>query len=202
MEKVGIHMRARFGFIILILLFVTGFMYQIYEVKSSGDYWVWVRDAVTGNYGEAVVGTGEAIYIAKGTHFYRYNPLDDSLVELASPPAPDGYAFKTGTALAWDFGDYIYALYGAATGDSRRYFYRYSISRDSWEALAETPYDQGEGNALTWVDSEKRIYATIGGEQRPTHFLYYDPDTNTWNDAPEDPPEGMGDGASLCLDWR
>jgi hypothetical protein len=38
---------------------------------------------------------------------------------LAPPPKPDGDAFKTGTALAWDFGDCIYALFGAATGDRK-----------------------------------------------------------------------------------
>jgi len=187
---------VRAVFVFLLIICVSAAVLEV-KVVADADYWVWVADTVTGNYGEAIVGTGDAIYIARGDRFYRYNPSSNSLVELASPPAPDGYAFKTGTALAWDFDDYIYALYGAATGESRRYFYRYSISRDYWEALAETPYDQGEGDAITWVESEGRIYATIGGEQRPTYFLYYDPATNSWSDAPSNPPEGMGDGASL-----
>jgi hypothetical protein len=117
---------------------------------------------------------------------------------LAPPPKPDGDAFKTGTALAWDFGDCIYALFGAATGDSRRWFYRYRISTNSWEALANTTSDQGEGDALTWVGRPYScLYATIGGEQRPTYLMRYDPSTNAWDDAPANPPGGMGDGASL-----
>lgn len=170
---------------------------NIQDVKADGS-WIWVRNTITGAWGEAVVGTGTALYIAKGTAFYRYRPSESSWVELASPPKPDGAAFKTGTALAWDFGDYIYAIYGANSTDSRRWLYRYSISGNLWQALANTTYDQGEGDAITWVGIDNRIYATIGGEQRPTYFLRYDPSTNTWSDtAVADPPAGMGDGASI-----
>jgi hypothetical protein len=152
------------------------------------DSWVWVRNTITGDYGEAVVGTGTALYIARGTEFYRYLPADNSWTEMAAPPNPDtGDPFKTGTALAWDFGNYIYALYGAATGDVRRWFYRYSISSNSWEALMSTTVEQGEGDAITWVSIDNCIYATIGGEQRPTYFMRYDPSTNSWSDAPADP---------------
>jgi len=181
----------------VLLIGILTLAFNIPYVKANSS-WVWVRDTVTGAYGEAVVGTGDAVYIARGTSFYRYRPSDNSLVGLASPPAPDGYAFKTGTALAWDFSDYIYALYGAATDDSRRWFYRYSISGDSWQAVANTTADQGEGDAITWVSLDNCIYATIGGEQRTTYFVRYDPSANSWNDtAVADPPAGMGDGASL-----
>jgi len=185
------------GFVLTLLL--TGMLASVFnvsQVKADGS-WVWVRDTVTGAYGEAVVGTGKALYIASGASFYRYLPADNSFVELASPPKPDGYAFKTGTALAWDFNDYIYALFGAASGDRRSWFYRYSVSSNSWESLANTTADQGEGNAVTWVSIDNCVYATVGGEQRPTCFMRYDPSTNSWSDAPADPPAGMGDGASL-----
>jgi len=185
---------------VMLALFLVGFLafsFNVQAVDGEG-FWVWVRDTVTGVYGEAVVGTGTALYIARGTRFYRYTPSDNRLVELAPPPKPDGDAFKTGTALAWDFGDCIYALFGAATSDSRRWFYRYRISTNSWEALANTPADQGEGDALTWVGEPYNcLYATIGGEQRPTYLMRYIPSTNAWDDAPADPPGGMGDGASL-----
>mgnify|MGYP000026362376 CR=1 FL=1 len=156
-------------------------------------------DTVSGAFGEAVVGTGDAMYIARGNGFYRYRPFDSSFVELTAPPNPDsGDTFKTGTALTWDFNQSIYVLYGAATGDSRRWFYRYNILSNSWQALANTTFDQGEGDALVWVGRPyNRVYATIGGEQRHTYFMYYDLSTDTWSDEPADPPEGMGDGASL-----
>ena len=50
---------------------------------------------------------------------------------------------------------------------------------------------------MTWVGIDNYIYATIGGEQRLTYFVSYDPSTDSWSDTPADPPEGMGDGASL-----
>ncbi|MDI6846962.1 MAG: hypothetical protein QMD23_02370 [Candidatus Bathyarchaeia archaeon] len=181
--------------LILIVLSTLTLAFNIQPVKAN-DSWAWVTDTVTGAYGEAVVGTGTALYIARDTRFYRYMPTDNSFVELAGPPKPDGYAFKTGTALAWDFSDYIYALYGAATDESRRWFCRYSVSNNSWEALADTPADQGEGDAMTFV-ARDGIYATIGGEQRPTYFVRYDPSTNSWSDAHADLPAGMGDGSSL-----
>jgi len=188
----------------LLLLSMLMFEFSVLHVGALGP-WVWVRDTVTGAYGEAVVGTNMDIYIARGNSFYRYRPSDDSFVELAAPPQPDGAAFKTGTALAWndiEF-DYIYALYGAATGDSRRFFYRYSISSDSWERLPDTPVDQGEGDTITWAPIPlpiPRLYATIGGEQRPTYFMTFEPGIMEWNpfgEDPADPPGGMGDGASL-----
>jgi hypothetical protein len=167
------------------------------DVKADGS-WIWVKNTVTGAYGEAVVGTGDAVYIARKTNFYRYNPLDNSWTALAAPPNPDSNdTFKTGTALAWDSSNCIYAFYGTATPDSRRWFYRYNISSNSWEPLANTTTDQGEGNTITWVGVDNCIYATIGGEQRPTYFVRYDPSTNSWTDGPADPPAGMGDGASL-----
>jgi hypothetical protein len=186
----------------LLLLSMLMFAFSVSHVGALGP-WVWVRDTVTGAYGEAVVGTDMDIYIARGNSFYRYRPWDNSFVELAAPPQPDGYAFKTGTALAWspiEF-DYIYALYGAATGESRRFFYRYSISSDSWERLPDTPVDQGEGDTITWAFLPvPRLYATIGGEQRPTYFMAFEPCIMEWNPFGldlADPPGGMGDGASL-----
>jgi hypothetical protein len=205
MVKVKLEKKNVSGIMLtLVLLSMLMFAFNVSHGGAFGP-WVWVRDTVTGDYGEAVVGTGTDIYIARGNSFYRYRPSDDSFVELAAPPQPDGAAFKTGTALAWndiEF-DYIYALYGAATGDSRRFFYRYSISSDSWERLPDTPVDQGEGDTITWAPIPlpiPRLYATIGGEQRPTYFMTFEPGIMEWNpfgEDPADPPGGMGDGASL-----
>jgi len=183
---------------VLILLLILSFSLTTFQVPLANaveDSWVWVGNTVTGAWGEAVVGTGDAVYVARKMNFYSYDPVG-GWTALANPPNPDsGDAFKTGTALAWDFGDYIYALYGAATSDSRKWFYRYSISGNSWEALVNTTAFQGEGDSLVCVGNS--IYATIGGEQRPTYFMRYDVSTDSWSDTPADPPAGMGDGASL-----
>ncbi len=180
----------------LMLLFIMLSLFNLGVVCVRAE-WVKVDDTVTGAYGEAVVGTGDVVYFARGIRFYRYTPTTGLFEEMRSPPQTDGDAFKTGTALVWDFGDYVYALFGAATGDSRKWFYRYSISGDTWEHLKNTTVNQGEGDAITWVESQQCIYATIGGEQRPTSFMRYYPSNDSWSDIPTDPPEGMGDGASI-----
>jgi hypothetical protein len=168
---------------------------NVETVRAPEDSWVWVRNTVTGAWGEAVVGIGDAIYVARKMNFYSYDPVG-GWTTLANPPNPDsGDAFKTGTALAWDSGDHIYALYGAATSDSRKWFSRYSISGNSWEVLVNTPADQGEGDSLVCIGNS--VYATVGGEQRPTYFMRYDVSTDSWSDTPANPPAGMGDGASL-----
>jgi hypothetical protein len=180
---------------ILTSLLILSFLSQNVESDYS---WIWVKNTVTGYWGQAVVGTDDAIYVARRNSFYRYDPSDNSWTTLANPPNPDsGDAFKTGTALTWDFNDYIYALYGAATSDVRRWFYRYSISSNSWQALANTTADQGEGNAAAWVGTSNCLYATVGGEQRSTYFMCYNASTDSWSNAPSNPPVGMGDGASL-----
>ena len=184
----------------VLTLILTGLLILSFLGQNVGanDSWIWVRNTVTGAWGQAVVGTGDAIYVARRNSFYCYDPADNSWTTLANPPNPDPYdAFKTGTALTWDFNDCIYALYGAATSDIRRWFYRYSISSNSWEALANTTADQGEGDAAAWVGTSNCLYATIGGEQRPTYFMCYNASTDSWSNAPSDPLAGMGDGASL-----
>jgi hypothetical protein len=179
---------------------------ELVSQSGSSDSWVWVRDTVTGTFGEAVVGTGTDIYIARGTSFYRYRPADNSLTELAAPPQPDGAAFKTGAALAWErVENCIYALYGAANGESRRYFYRYNLLDNTWDRMDDTPVDQGEGDAMVWTypGPGPFLYATIGGEQRPTYLYGFDFMSGMWvhwdwlGRELEDPPAGMGDGASL-----
>ena len=47
---------------------------EIQAASGSSNSWVWVRDSITGAWGEAVVGTGDAIYIARKSHFYSLWP--------------------------------------------------------------------------------------------------------------------------------
>lgn len=52
---------------------------------GANDSWIWVRNTVTGAWGQAVVGTGDAIFIARKNSFYRYVPSDNSWTTLAQP---------------------------------------------------------------------------------------------------------------------
>ena len=163
------------------------------------------RTSKQGGYGEAVVWDGNYIYVVRcrivddPVYFWRYDPNVDVWIDLSTPNV-DGEntgIFRSGTALAWDGADYIYALAGARYKDSdRRLFLRYSISRDEWEIMPDTPSPQGAGDALCWSNYDNKVYALLGSREHGTSFACYDPSSNIWM-LKSDPPGGTEDGASL-----
>ena len=180
-------------------------MHPYLEIAYTSPSGEWTERADTtevGGYGEAVVGTGSYIYIAKTLYatstpqFWRYDPTANSWTDMSVAGLPTG-AFRSGTALAWDNSDYIYALAGARYSDSnRRLFFRYSISGDSWTQMADTPGPQGAGDAITWSGHDGYVYALIGSGVHGTTFARYNPASNNW-EARTSPPAGVEDGASL-----
>jgi len=178
----------------------------------SGDSWVDdPTDApVTWGYGEAIVGAQGKIYLAKTynvsspDYFYVYNPATNAWSPLNVSGLPGGGTgdFKNGTALVWDNGNYIYSLLGGTYSDTGRYFfYRYSISGNSWTAMASTPTDQTAGGALAWVPGsvlgvgdDNYIYACLGDHS--TAFARYSIKTNSWTTRAS-APAGKDDGCSL-----
>nr|QNO55064.1 hypothetical protein FPOEFMDM_00049 [Methanosarcinales archaeon ANME-1 ERB7]QNO55136.1 hypothetical protein MNNOGLJF_00050 [Methanosarcinales archaeon ANME-1 ERB7] len=176
---------------------------------------VWINKTDTpfkSGHGEAVVGTDDYIYVARcwsnisASLFYRYNPDNDSWAEITGLQKG---AFRTGTALAWDHKNYIYAMLGARYEEDtdRRFFYRYNISNDTWDPpLNNTPYPQGAGDAITWCnyDNHRYIYAMMGKSTENyggIHYGYlarYDPDSDKWENLTFNPNWSCtDDGASL-----
>ena len=169
-------------------------------------------------YGVGVTGAGENIYIANSfpDHFMSYNSVGDTWQNLSVPSGllwqpgkPDSMigAFKNGTCMAWDNGDYLYTLFGASYADEsngyyRHYFYRYSISTDSWEQLENTlnTKGQGAGDAITWVPGTGNdwIYAIVGSASHGTSFWRYNINTDTWGSRSFNPGwTTTDDGCSL-----
>ncbi len=158
--------------------------------------------------GEAVVGTDDYIYVARcwdnrsTSLFYRYNPDNDPWTKIEGLQKG---AFKTGTALTWDNGSYIYALLGARydhEDDNRCLFYRYSILNNSWENLTDTLtedvlYGQGAGDAITWANDY--VYAIIGNKDRESIFARYNCSEKSWGllSLPRNWKNKTDDGASL-----
>lgn len=129
--------------------------------------------------GEAVVGTGDGIYVARCPYatttpsFWRYDPDTDSWTSMNTSGLPSG-AFRNGMSMAWDRDDHIYALFGGRYSDSNRtLFYRYSITNDVWEQLTDTPHAQGAGDAITWSEHDDQVYALIGSNKHKTKFARY-----------------------------
>lgn len=167
----------------------------------------WIKKADTpeaGGYGEAVVGTGDYIYIARclyassSPYFWRYDSTTNSWDSMDTSGIPTG-AFRNGAALAWDYDDSIYALLGGRYSDSnRRLFYRYDISNNGWEQLTDTPHAQGAGDALAWSGSDDQIYAVLGSKEHGNAFVCYNVSSTSWSTLPLNPGwTTTDDGASL-----
>ena len=139
-------------------------------------------------YGEAVAGTGDKVYVIRSyssgqASLRKYNPTLDTWTTIIEwtpdTPAPRP---KGGTGIAWNQDDYLYILLGAAYADTgRRYFYRYKISDETWQRLADTPIDQGPGNAIVYSGYDNQIYALIGSRSHGSGFAVYDPTGDSWD---------------------
>ena len=138
------------------------------------------------------------LYASSTPYFWRYNPRTNIWDSMDTSGLPTG-AFRTGTALTWDYNDSIYALGGGRYSDSnRRDFYRYSISNNRWEELTNSPHAQGAGDALTWSGYDDQIYALLGSRKHKTDFACYNISTNSWDTLPFNPNwTTTDDGASL-----
>jgi len=160
--------------------------------SDEGNEWIEKADTPkAGGYGEALVGTGNNIYIARcynvndNPSFWRYDTVNDSWDSMNTSGLSTG-AFRNGSALAYDHSDYIYALLGGSYSDTNRtLFYRYSISNDSWEKLIDTPHTQGAGDAITWYNNQ--IYAFLGSKEHGTAFGCYNISNNSWSTLPLNP---------------
>ena len=186
--------------VLICLIFLT-----IVTVTGIAQASEWIEKADThkaGGYGEAVVGTGNNIYIVRcynvndNPSFWCYDLGNDSWNSMSTSGLEKG-AFRNGAALAYGHSDYIYALLGGRYSDSNRtLFYRYHFSNDSWEKLTDTPHTQGAGDAITWYDNQ--IYAFLGSKEHGTAFSCYNISNNSWGTLPLNANwTTTDDGASL-----
>jgi len=173
------------------------------------------------SYGVGVVGAGEYIFIANShtsgsSKFMRYNTGTGTWTTYTNSP----YEFKNCVAMVWDGDNYIYVLFGASYGDiedpgrHRHYFQRFNIASESWEALPDTPWYQGPGDAITWINdgNNEYIYAVLGSSScasvpdgypgppfpEGVQFWRYNITSNVWDQNLTRNPYGSDDGADLA----
>ena len=191
--------------IIICLLFPA---LAVSAADAPPENWIAEPSApVSGGYGEGVVGTDEGLFLVRCLYttsqpqLYFYTPTT-GWTTLSAAGLETG-TFRNGTALAWDSQDHIYALAGGRYNDTERtVFLRYTISTNSWEYLASTPYAQGAGDAITWSGFDNKVYAIVGSREHngaSSAFLSYDPETDSWTSLPF-LWTNTDDGASLAWD--
>jgi len=136
-----------------------------------------------------------AIYVSRGTDqrtFYRYYVDKNIWERMTDAPSSDGQPYEY-PVFAYDNSldsDYIYCARGRGYPD----FYRYKISTNAWETLANIP------NSCWWPSlcrpkGSQFIYLLRGWS---TKTLYrYDTGTNTWSSAMPDAPWDTDQGAAM-----
>ncbi len=170
---------------------------------SRGTWFDMANAPNVGAYGEALIGTGDHIYVIRCAtatstpYHWRYNPSSDTWSTMSISGLSNG-VFRNGSAMAWDQADDIFVLAGARYSDnSRQEYYSYSISGDSWTTETDTPFDQGAGDAMVWSPYDNYVYALIGSSAHGTGFARYNPSNGNWSIL-NPPPAGIDDGCSLA----
>lgn len=122
--------------------------------------------------GCSLVWTGDsALYALRGEYF-ETSPLRDfwsysipSESWLSMSDIPDEGGVGDGGSLLWvgswlpENSDYIYALGGGSCNEDPGYeFYRYSISADSWDRLADLPTPHGYFNGCRLGYAQDHVY--------------------------------------------
>ena len=79
----------------------------------------------------------------------RYSISEGTWEQLASAPRTEGGGIDDGGSMVWDGGDCLYVVKGGDGPSGQRMgedFWRYSISNNSWEVLANLPEGVGDHN--------------------------------------------------------
>lgn len=134
---------------------------------------------------------GPFAFRGNGTNVtWEYEPLANSWTVHTAAPGNVGAGSTTGGSLAYEGGNYVYALQGGSTT-----FWRYDVLADNWTTLATVPLAIAAGGALAYVNS-KTIYALRGGS---TTFYSYNISTNVWS-TNATTPNAIAAGGSLAYD--
>jgi hypothetical protein len=114
------------------------------------------------------------IYATKGNgtyEFWKYDILNDTWILLPYVPTTKG--LKGGTSIAYDDG-YVYLLAGGQKQATHEFFFRYSVTDNTWQTLAKPVIgvkDWKDGSAIAAYGN--KVYAMKGGD-KPNYFLTYD----------------------------
>lgn len=110
----------------------------------------------------------------------------------AKTSIPQGGNFNNtdkGAALTWGGGDLIYAF----QGNFQNFFFKYSISSNSWTSLAPSAAGQQPGAGIAWAGGDF-IFAIHGGNG--TNFGRYSISGNSWTTLTATPAV-QGPGSSI-----
>jgi len=158
--------------------FVTAlgqFTTQIPPRPSVGNY---ASYAKAGDYVYAIwTTTGQAGWNVYG--LWKYDIANEKWLPVSNLPK----RFGPGNRLIYTGGDFLYALRGNTTNE----FWRYTISTNKWDKMANLTYNSvnyniGYGSGLAYVGGQYAnwIFCTVGSGTK--NFLRYNIATDSWED--------------------
>jgi len=173
----------------------------------------WLRVGQTdfpGGLGQAFVSDGTDLYVLR--QFLENNPISfqrltvkEGLVVQTTNLTPPLFDLKDGTAMAFDPDGNLYVMFGGTYSDRRQYVARFTAAQ--WTPLAPTPFEQGPGDALTFVShrGQRYLYALIGAARSRradavTAFIRYSFSDRKWETLPVPPWDCNDGGAALAWD--
>ena len=181
--------KSRIGRSLAVLLLLSLWLTAL----AFAQEWVQITNTPkAGGLGQAACGIVDQVLLIRGyssgkCHLWQFDPDSTRISVLLEWDPPKSASFnpiprpKSGTALAWDYGDFVYALFGGAGSDTdRTLFYRYGIQSGTWTQLKNTPHPQGAGDALVWCGYDNSVYALLGSDKRGSAIARYVPDDDDW----------------------
>jgi hypothetical protein len=167
-------------------------MYNMNVTAASGISVVWNR--------------ADKIYWLSGGNagtFYAYNISSNTISAALATPATSAQPLtrysNSGTTLAYDGGNNIYALL-VNSSTPQSWIYVYSISGNAWTFVANTPETIGTGGGLirlgNYLYVASSLYAVSCG-----HFLRYDLVNSKWDNLADLPGSVVAPGPSPYLHW-
>jgi hypothetical protein len=198
-------------FSLLVNLFVLIGLMGIVQSSHSQSTWFQIGETeFPGGFGQSLASDGENLFILRQflantrVHF-QHLALTDGIITQTSNLEPPPHNVQNGAVITPDPEANLYVMYGADYFFPRKLFGKFSAGK--WTDLADTPMDQGPGNAMTFVLHEGQRYmsAIVGAAefQRPeaqTGFLRYHITSDTWDRMPKPPWDCSDDGSALAWD--
>lgn len=134
----------------------TGF----YRYNVGSNTWTTMTAVPEGTYrGSGMVQAGMYTYVLQGYQrgrFWRYHETTNGWYEMPSLPVGAYH----GGSLVYDGSEYIYAFPGGDNDIWGKWMYRFSISKNAWERVADTPEIIRNGAGFAWYSG--KIYAYQG----------------------------------------
>ncbi|MCX6641506.1 MAG: T9SS type A sorting domain-containing protein [bacterium] len=148
----------------------------------STEQWVASTPPLMGYDNWPAVATGNAIFligrsesVTIGDDVQKFVPTAGGPTGVWTLAAHYPYA-AYGICAAWDGGDYIYAAGGFTDTQELSAAYKYQISRDIWDAIADLPVPMGFAGAA-FINGQFHV---MGGEDTGNTHFAYNPGTNQW----------------------